>query len=84
MKDFDAVGGKNSSLGEMLNKVSYDQIYDEHIFIFSATSISKIFELFDFELIDAIKQPTHGGSMRYVLQRKRSGLKNKKIRYFNY
>tara|TARA_Y100001958_G_C21216145_1_gene541557 strand:+ start:569 stop:1774 length:1206 start_codon:yes stop_codon:yes gene_type:complete len=67
-------------LGSMYKKTSYDQIYDEHIFIFSATSISKIFELFDFELIDAIKQPTHGGSMRYVLQRKRSGLKNKKIR----
>ncbi len=66
-------------LGAMYKKTSYDQIYDEHIFIFSITSIKKIFDLFDFELIDAIYQQTHGGSMRYVLQRKRKGNLNKKI-----
>ena len=57
-------------LGEMFKKTSYDQIYDEHIFIFSGTAIKKIFDLFDMELIDLIKQPTHGGSMRYVVARK--------------
>jgi len=57
-------------LGSMFKKTSYDQIYDEHIFIFSATSIQKIFDIFDFELIDLIPQITHGGSMRYVLARK--------------
>ncbi len=57
-------------LGSMFKKTSYDQIYDEHIFIFSATSIQKIFNLFDFELIDLIPQITHGGSMRYILARK--------------
>ena len=56
-------------LGSMFEKVSYDQIYDEHIFIFSASSISKIFAKFNFFLIDAIPQITHGGSMRYVLKR---------------
>ena len=50
----------------MFEKTSYDQIYDEHIFMFSGSSIKKIFNLFDMELIDLIKQPTHGGSMRYV------------------
>ena len=58
-------------LGSMFKKTSYDQIYDEHIFIFSATSIQKIFNIFDFELIDLIPQITHGGSMRYVLARKK-------------
>ena len=57
-------------LGSMYDKVSYDQIYDEHIFIFSVNSIKKIFELFNFELIDVIPQNTHGGSMRYVISRK--------------
>tara|TARA_B100001123_G_C15336946_1_gene1033243 strand:+ start:1204 stop:2409 length:1206 start_codon:yes stop_codon:yes gene_type:complete len=66
-------------LGSMYKKTSYDQIYDEHIFIFSISSISKIFDLFNFELIDAIYQPTHGGSMRYVLQRKIGKKINKKI-----
>jgi methylation protein EvaC len=57
-------------LGSMFEKTSYDQIYDEHIFMFSGSAIQKIFNLFDFELIDLIKQPTHGGSMRYVVARK--------------
>ena len=57
-------------LGSMVEKVSYDQIYDEHIYIFSVSSIKKIFDEFSFELIDTIPQTTHGGSMRYVLARK--------------
>ncbi len=57
-------------LGSMIEKTSYDQIYDEHIFMFSISSISKIFKLFNFELVDAFPQITHGGSMRYVIKRK--------------
>tara|TARA_B110000438_G_scaffold208590_1_gene200404 strand:+ start:31 stop:1230 length:1200 start_codon:yes stop_codon:yes gene_type:complete len=57
-------------LGSMFSKVSYDQIYDEHIFMFSLTSVKKVFNLFDLDLIDAIPQITHGGSMRYVIGRK--------------
>ena len=68
-------------LGSMYEKTSYDQIYDEHIFLFSISSIKKIFDLFDFQLIDAIKQETHGGSMRYVLQRKSSKMVNRKIKF---
>lgn len=57
-------------LGSMFEKTSYDQIYDEHIYMFSASSVKKIFNLFDYELIDVIKQETHGGSQRYVVGRK--------------
>tara|TARA_Y100001970_G_scaffold288134_1_gene414553 strand:- start:83 stop:1273 length:1191 start_codon:yes stop_codon:yes gene_type:complete len=57
-------------IGSMFEKVSYDQIYDEHIFIFSATAIKNVFKLYDFELIDILPQITHGGSMRYVIKRK--------------
>jgi len=57
-------------LGSMFSKVSYDQIYDEHIFMFSLTSIKKIFDLFDFDLIDAFPLQTHGGSIRYIIGRK--------------
>ena len=57
-------------LGSMFKKTSYDQIYDEHIFMFSVSSVKKIFERYGFELIDLQSQITHGGSMRYVLARK--------------
>ena len=53
----------------MLEKTSYDQIYDEHVFLFSAISVRNAFAPHGFELIDCIPQPTHGGSMRYVLAR---------------
>ena len=57
-------------LGAMIEKVSYDQIYDEHVFIFSALAVANIFSPHGFELIDLLPQETHGGSMRYVLARK--------------
>jgi methylation protein EvaC len=71
-------------LGSMFEKVSYDQIYDEHIFMFSATSISKIFSKFNFYLIDAIPQTTHGGSMRYVLKRFKNEDNESLKKIFNY
>jgi methylation protein EvaC len=54
-------------LGDMIAKTSYDQIYDEHVFIFSALSVSYVFGRHGLELIDVVPQSTHGGSMRYVL-----------------
>ncbi len=56
-------------LGSMYSKVSYDQIYDEHVFMFSAHSVKKIFNIYGFDLINVIPQVTHGGSMRYVIGR---------------
>jgi methylation protein EvaC len=57
-------------LGDMLEKVSYDQIYDEHVYIFSAVSAQAIFCQHGFELINLVPQETHGGSMRYVFGKK--------------
>ena len=66
-------------LGSMYEKNSYDQIYDEHIFMFSASSIKKVFSRYGYELIDIIPQKTHGGSMRYVVGRKNSHKINKTV-----
>ena len=66
-------------LGSMFKKVSYDQIYDEHIFIFSINSVKKIFDLYNFELIDIFPQSTHGGSMRYVISRKKEHTISKSV-----
>ena len=65
-------------LGSMYKKNSYDQIYDEHIFMFSVSSVKNIFSLYNFELINVIPQETHGGSMRYVVTRKKTKLIKKK------
>ena len=57
-------------VGSMLEKTSYDQIYDEHVYIFGALSVRSIFQRVGLELVDAIPQITHGGSMRYVVMHK--------------
>jgi len=59
-------------LGDVIAKTSYDQIYDEHVFVFSALSVARAFEPHGMELIDVVPQITHGGSMRYVLAPKGS------------
>ena len=57
-------------LGDVIKKTSYDQIYDEHVYLFSALSVQYLFNLFDLEIIDLQHQKTHGGSMRYVIGNK--------------
>lgn len=57
-------------LGDMIAKTSYDQIYDEHVFIFSVASVARAFEPHGLEVTDAEPQITHGGSMRYTLARR--------------
>jgi methylation protein EvaC len=54
-------------LGDVIEKTSYDQIYDEHVFLFSVTSISYLFQQHGMEIIEVIPQETHGGSMRYIV-----------------
>ena len=71
-------------LGSMFEKVSYDQIYDEHIYMFSASSVSKIFEKFNLYLVDVAPQITHGGSMRYIIQRKKNNQSSALKKALNY
>ena len=59
-------------LGDVIEKTSYDQIYDEHVFVFSALSVSRAFAEHGLVLVDVLPQITHGGSMRYVLAPKGS------------
>ncbi len=57
-------------LGDVIRLGSYDQIYDEHVFLFSALSVQSIFKEFGLELVDLEPLGTHGGSMRYSLGRR--------------
>lgn len=54
-------------LGDIIEKISYDQIYDEHAFYFSLGSVSRLFEQHGLEVVDVQPQDVHGGSMRYVI-----------------
>ena len=56
-------------LGDIVEKTSYDQIYDEHVFYFSLHSVGTLVRRHGMELIDVLPQSVHGGSMRYVVAR---------------
>jgi methylation protein EvaC len=64
-------------LGEVIDKTTYDQIYDEHTFLFSAHSVKYLFGQYGMELINLEPQTTHGGSMRYTIAKKGARTVNK-------
>ena len=67
---------EDPSLLECLKKNSYDQFYNEHIYLFSAISVKNLLAKFDLEIFDIKNLKTHGGSLRYYIKRK----KNKDIK----
>lgn len=70
LKDDGVLIFEDPYLGEVIEKTSFDQIYDEHVFLFSALSVSHLADFHGFELVDVAHQMTHGGSMRYTLAHK--------------
>ncbi len=56
-------------LGDILKHVYFDQIYDEHIYLFSVRSVQATAARFGFELVDVEHLALHGGSIRYTVAR---------------
>lgn len=56
-------------LGDIVERTSFDQIYDEHFFFFSASSVDEMARRHDLELVDVERLPVHGGEVRYTLAR---------------
>jgi methylation protein EvaC len=55
--------------GDVVEKNAFDQIYDEHFYLFSAGSVRAAALRFGFELVDVRRLPVHGGEVRYTLAR---------------
>ncbi|MGC5033515.1 methyltransferase domain-containing protein [Micromonospora sp. DT229] len=56
-------------LGEIVERTSFDQIYDEHFYFFTARSVRAMARRFGFDLVDVRRLPVHGGEVRYTLAR---------------
>ncbi|MFH1827833.1 MAG: class I SAM-dependent methyltransferase [Nanoarchaeota archaeon] len=52
---------------DIMEKNAYDQIYDEHVWFFSVSSLKNFFKKYGLVIFDVEKQSTHGGSMRYYV-----------------
>jgi len=70
LKDNGVFEFEDPYLGDMIAKTTYDQVYDEHVWIFSVQSVSNAFARHDLEVFHVEPLGTHGGSMRYHLCRK--------------
>lgn len=64
------------SLLETIKKNSYDQFYNEHIYVFSTISLQNILKKNDLEIYDIENLNVHGGSNRYYIKK----LENNKIK----
>ena len=52
--------------------VSYDQFYNEHIYVFSALAVKNILKKYNLELFDIKNIKTHGGSLRYYIKKEKN------------
>ena len=65
-------------VGSILKLNSYDQFYDEHVYVFSLMSISNIIKSSNLRVFDAEKINAHGGSMRYYICKEQAMFKPSK------
>lgn len=56
-------------LADILKFNYFDQIYDEHFYLFSVRSVQELARRFGFDLVDAEHLPQHGGSIRFTVAR---------------
>src|SRR3989344_5433960 len=54
---------------DIVQKSSFDQMYDEHIFYFSGLSVQNFAQKHGMQLVDMKHQDVHGGSMRYYIKK---------------
>lgn len=59
-------------LGDILEKISYDQFYNEHIFYSTVASFKQALDRHDLGIFDVDFYNVHGGSVRYFVSHKRN------------
>ncbi|BDM71242.1 SAM-dependent methyltransferase [Streptomyces nigrescens] len=56
-------------LGDIIDRNTFDQIYDEHFFFFTVRSVGAAAARFGFQLVDVERLGVHGGELRYTIAR---------------
>ena len=56
-------------LGDLVQNMVFDFIYHEHISSFAVKPVALFFQRHGLELVDVLRVPTKGGSLRYTVQR---------------
>jgi hypothetical protein len=53
----------------MIEQLAFDNICHEHVYYYSLNSLKKLFDSFNFKIVDASLNDTNGGSIRVYLQK---------------
>ena len=69
---------EDPSLSSVIKINSYDQFYDEHVYVFSTLAVENIVKKYKLRLFDVEKINTHGGSLRYFICKNDSNHKKTK------
>ncbi|MGW7538886.1 class I SAM-dependent methyltransferase [Amycolatopsis sp. NPDC054798] len=56
-------------LADIVASKAFDQIYDEHYYLFCVRSVRNLVERYGFELVDVEHLAVHGGAARYTVAR---------------
>ena len=75
---------EDPSLLECLKNNAYDQFYNEHIYVFSLTSINNLLKRNKLEIFDIQNIDLHGGSNRYFIKKINDKRKIKKSVFKQY
>ena len=67
-------------LPDMIENIAYDQIYHEHLLYYSLSSFQRLLNIYDLEIVDAIRKPIHGGSCIALIRRKGKVEKSKRLK----
>lgn len=60
---------ENIYLGDLIANTAYDQLYDEHVFTYSVSSVNNVYSAHGLEIVDVAPVAMQGGSLRYTLAR---------------
>ena len=66
-------------LPDMIENVAYDQIYHEHLLYYSLSTFQNLLDLYELEIVDAIRKPIHGGSCIAFVRHKGKFAKSKQL-----
>ena len=80
LKDDGVIITEDPSLKEMIKKNSYDQIYAEHMYIWSLASMNSLFGKYNMEIFDIENNFFHGGCSRYFIGKKDKRPISEKVR----
>lgn len=70
---------ENHYLGAVIERMQFDTIYHEHLRTYSLTALIRLFDYYDFTVVDALKVSRYGGNIRVYVARGKQAEVNPRV-----